>query len=520
MNKLGFFTPVNYSVKKSCINYITEGVENLFSLGGRTAYVIPNETNIVEIRNEAGVRRVPLDHFERSLTRLALKVIAYAIPCIAAAVLAHPSVPIAFTATLLCYKTLFRLLHTFRMRSAEMELFEAVERMDIMSLMQALQQQPLDINVQFSEGKTALHKAVETGQKAMIPELLKAGADPNVQANDGSTPLHLAIEHATHGNDDSDGIFLALLKANASPLLSRNDHATPLHIAVAKNALSHLQVLCQHKDIRAFINNRRYIPVVGLPDEGLSALDFAALRGRYDMVSALTDAGATTYDFFGGYDTIVIAFNLYARLQASSPEVANQYFDIVAHLFAMDYPDLRDAKAKLLGLIITNFFPLNVLSEDDMLQRISMTHFERTMECLDNALQKVVPEIVSTMEAANSMDPEGKGANPPAEKEVAIFRNYSLLPAEVRELVMVQIIRNACIALIQQRKADTTHWWTESKKGDLGALPPELKMYATLITINIEAKHIVELIRKAKNEFKVLPRPWKYPVLTDEQEHS
>jgi ankyrin repeat protein len=56
----------------------------------------------------------------------------------------------------------------------------------------------LDVNHKYKDGKTPLHKAIETGTPNNIELLIKHGADINAQDKDGKTPLHKAIELKNH----------------------------------------------------------------------------------------------------------------------------------------------------------------------------------------------------------------------------------------------------------------------------------------------------------------------------------
>jgi len=55
------------------------------------------------------------------------------------------------------------------------------------------------LDVQDSDGQTALHIAVRTGQAPMMKALLRAGADLEVKERAGRTALHLAVVMGEEG---------------------------------------------------------------------------------------------------------------------------------------------------------------------------------------------------------------------------------------------------------------------------------------------------------------------------------
>ena len=56
-----------------------------------------------------------------------------------------------------------------------------------------LKRKPATLNVQDTDGKTALNHAVEQRSRKTIAVLLNHKVDVNIEDNNGHTPLHLAI---------------------------------------------------------------------------------------------------------------------------------------------------------------------------------------------------------------------------------------------------------------------------------------------------------------------------------------
>ncbi|ELR16905.1 Ankyrin repeat containing protein [Acanthamoeba castellanii str. Neff] len=52
-----------------------------------------------------------------------------------------------------------------------------------------------DVNVTDSDGRTALHWALQKGHGDCVVTLLRAGADLDLKDNDGNPPLHIAVRH-------------------------------------------------------------------------------------------------------------------------------------------------------------------------------------------------------------------------------------------------------------------------------------------------------------------------------------
>lgn len=81
-----------------------------------------------------------------------------------------------------------------------------------------------------TEGKTALHYAVDNTDISILQLLLDHKAPVNEQDNEGKTPLHYAFDYA------NPHIVDALINAGANPLLADNSGDTPIMIVQKRAA--------------------------------------------------------------------------------------------------------------------------------------------------------------------------------------------------------------------------------------------------------------------------------------------
>jgi ankyrin repeat protein len=79
-------------------------------------------------------------------------------------------------------------------------------------------------------GWTPLHAASETGEAALLEDLIRKGADVNARAANGQTPLHVA---ASHG---SFGALGALLRGKADPNRKDSGGRTPVQLGIGYDA--------------------------------------------------------------------------------------------------------------------------------------------------------------------------------------------------------------------------------------------------------------------------------------------
>jgi ankyrin repeat protein len=79
-------------------------------------------------------------------------------------------------------------------------------------------------------GWTALHAAAETGEPAVVENLIRKRADVNARAANGQTPLHVAAAHGNYGAID------ALLKHKANPNVKDKEGRTPAQLGIEYDA--------------------------------------------------------------------------------------------------------------------------------------------------------------------------------------------------------------------------------------------------------------------------------------------
>ncbi|CAN0026262.1 unnamed protein product [Ectocarpus sp. 12 AP-2014] len=96
-----------------------------------------------------------------------------------------------------------------------------------LDLLQALLGGGADMEAQDSKGRTALHKAADSGNVLFINALISAGATADVKDIDGCTPLHIAAwSHKRYAT-------LALLQAGSDVASIDNYGCSPLHLAAS-----------------------------------------------------------------------------------------------------------------------------------------------------------------------------------------------------------------------------------------------------------------------------------------------
>jgi ankyrin repeat protein len=133
-----------------------------------------------------------------------------------------------------------------------------------------------NINV-VSQGKTALHNAVQFGNRAMVELLLQRGADVKAKDGTGGTPLHEAAQNG----------FLSIVEVllqHKADLNARNSKAnyelSPLHLAVKNGHAALVGFLLANGDD---VNRKA---------SGWTPLHGAAASGHDAMVTSLLKAGA------------------------------------------------------------------------------------------------------------------------------------------------------------------------------------------------------------------------------------
>ena len=123
--------------------------------------------------------------------------------------------------------------------------------------------------------RTALWRAVESGDMERVAELLRMGADPDRADVDEETPLHCAARWRRSGAGDM------LLAAGANPNARSRFGSTPLHLAARAGALLLVKQLISHG---ADVNASDVF--------GCAALHDAAQRGDSRVIASLLQAGA------------------------------------------------------------------------------------------------------------------------------------------------------------------------------------------------------------------------------------
>jgi ankyrin repeat protein len=82
----------------------------------------------------------------------------------------------------------------------ESEFFSSVRAGDVLSIKQALRQEPYLVKFQDETGKTPLWLSVENGLPEMIKTLIAHGASTNVTDQDGNSLIHLAVNNSLNSD--------------------------------------------------------------------------------------------------------------------------------------------------------------------------------------------------------------------------------------------------------------------------------------------------------------------------------
>jgi ankyrin repeat protein len=178
-------------------------------------------------------------------------------------------------------------------KGAKLDAFMAAGLGEVENLEKMLKEDPGAADREDSEGRTPLHWAAYTGQKAAAELLLKSGAKVNHKSKGGGwvwngTPLHFAAWEGRKGLVD------LLLDHDADVNARDSRGRTPLWIAVYR---SHKDVVDTLLDHRADVNaceNQVAFPAAGSIDPTadskpslITPLHMAALEGTEDIVKCL-----------------------------------------------------------------------------------------------------------------------------------------------------------------------------------------------------------------------------------------
>ena len=96
----------------------------------------------------------------------------------------------------------------------------------------------IDVNIQSTDGNTALWFASRNGQVEVVKYLLEQKANPEIAGVEGFKPLH---------NVSNPQITKLLLEAGANPNVKSNAYISPLLLSLGEDSLETLTLLLQHK---------------------------------------------------------------------------------------------------------------------------------------------------------------------------------------------------------------------------------------------------------------------------------
>ena len=166
---------------------------------------------------------------------------------------------------------------------------------------QALLDEPVDVNVVEPDGATALHWASYWNVPDVVDLLIDAGADLDAANDYGITPLALACDNG------SGAMVTRLLAAGADPDLARSTGETPLMTCARTGALDAVRALLDHGAD----------PNAAESWHGQTAVMWAAAERHAAVVRALVEHGADVQArSTAGYTALLIA------ARADEPELA------------------------------------------------------------------------------------------------------------------------------------------------------------------------------------------------------
>ena len=152
---------------------------------------------------------------------------------------------------------------------------------------------PSDTNVQYCEGSTALHMAIDgwTDNKLCVQALVDNGATLDARDVHGRTPLHIASIRGHHR------LRKLLAPSPESFHFKDNDGCTPLYYACKNSHVKYIRkFIVQNPDVIGDLmkvdNNDGITPLSVRTESGGTILHVACDKGEIDLVKKLLEAGA------------------------------------------------------------------------------------------------------------------------------------------------------------------------------------------------------------------------------------
>lgn len=138
--------------------------------------------------------------------------------------------------------------------------------------------QTLDVNIQDSNGYTALHIASRHDHHELVDSLIRYGADVNASSFIKISPLHLCVSHG------SEKTAFHLIENFADPDQKNFQGDTPIHLCASNGKLAIMKILLQSKSIKG-INAKN--------QAGYTPLHLSALHNHAAIAKELLSIRAT-----------------------------------------------------------------------------------------------------------------------------------------------------------------------------------------------------------------------------------
>ncbi len=191
--------------------------------------------------------------------------------------------------------------------------FELVlRRSNLLQLVEPFLAAGADVAQPGSEGSSALHAAVQTGDHDVIQRLLDLGVDINAQDDLGNTPLHSVYEA---------DLAAFLLAAGADPNVANQQSYTPLHSAARYDLALTMVLLEAGADPTAQTDIGLTPLALTLQEEGFA---------DYQIILALLDAGADPIDLPTSWTRMIDLFDIHTDFAAGKPRQNHDFGGAVA----------------------------------------------------------------------------------------------------------------------------------------------------------------------------------------------